>query len=242
MNNNKFDHEYYATRYKKGIFSERGDKPFFYAYWIKFLTKKYTYPIKPRLLDYGCGEGFWLKRISPFTMPYGTETSKYAVEVTKTKVKHAEIKQVEGENIPFDNDFFDIITCWDVIEHLENPEKFVSEIFRVLRSKGIVIISTPNLSSWGRTIRKKNWHGNMDKTHISMKNIDEWLKIFIKNNFRVIKYGTDLFWDIPYIKIVPRFIQKTIFVGINNLVFFLIGFTPFKHGENAYFILEKKEF
>lgn len=240
MQNKKFSQKYYITRYKKGIFSKRGDKHFFYSYWKKYLTKRRILSFKTKLLDYGCGEGFWLKRISPYLEAYGSDLSEYALGITQKRVKNVGIKLAKGEEIPFIDNFFDVITSFDVIEHSKNPEKLISEFYRILKHNGTAIISTPNLFSWGKIIKGDEWHGVQDKTHINMKTINEWNKIFLDKNFRVIKFGTDLFWDTPYLKFIPSFLQKLIFVGINNLFFIFFGFTSFKYGENAYFILKKK--
>ncbi|OFY20723.1 MAG: hypothetical protein A2W98_01260 [Bacteroidetes bacterium GWF2_33_38] len=49
----------------------------------------------------------------------------------------------DGQNLPFKNEIFDTIISIDVLEHVPNPEKFVSEIFRVMKPNGKVILSTP---------------------------------------------------------------------------------------------------
>src|SRR3989338_10990816 len=49
-----------------------------------------------------------------------------------------------AEKMPFRENSFDTIVAGEVLEHLPNPEKFMQECRRVLRSGGIVIISTPN--------------------------------------------------------------------------------------------------
>lgn len=52
------------------------------------------------------------------------------------------------KKLPFASNFFDIVTANQIIEHLLNIDTFMSEIYRVLKPKGQVIISTENLSSW----------------------------------------------------------------------------------------------
>jgi len=50
--------------------------------------------------------------------------------------------------LPFDDDFFDLVIMIRVIEHLMNPDNAVSEVYRVLRTGGLLIIATPNQASW----------------------------------------------------------------------------------------------
>lgn len=49
----------------------------------------------------------------------------------------------DGQQLPFKNELFDTIISIDVLEHVPNPEKFVSEMFRVIKPGGKVILSTP---------------------------------------------------------------------------------------------------
>ncbi|MBM3709389.1 MAG: class I SAM-dependent methyltransferase [Actinobacteria bacterium] len=46
-------------------------------------------------------------------------------------------------SIPFENNFFDIVTMLAVLEHLDHPEEILKEIFRILKPGGIVILTTP---------------------------------------------------------------------------------------------------
>lgn len=235
-----FGIEYYQHLYKKSILHQRGDKPFFYPWWIRFLKKQWKLGKDKRIFDYGCGEGFWLKSASRYMEAYGGDISEYAIKATKRNSKDVkEVILIKNNIIPYENDFFDVVTIFDVIEHVKEPGAILSEAYRVLKNNGIALISTPNLLSWGRKFKKENWHGVKDFTHINMKTIDSWIVLFKNHKFQVVKYGTDLFWDYPYFKFIPSIIQKIFFVGINNALFLIRGFSSFKYGENAYFILKK---
>jgi 2-polyprenyl-3-methyl-5-hydroxy-6-metoxy-1,4-benzoquinol methylase len=52
-----------------------------------------------------------------------------------------------NEKLPFESGTFDAVVCKQVVEHLENPSHLIRESYRVLRSKGSVMISTPNIAS-----------------------------------------------------------------------------------------------
>ncbi len=61
---------------------------------------------------------------------------------------HFRLADLEQVGIPFENDFFDIVVATEVIEHLLIPPKdLFKEIFRVLKSGGVTIISTPNYAT-----------------------------------------------------------------------------------------------
>jgi len=54
----------------------------------------------------------------------------------------------DATNLPFDNESFDVVTMFDVIEHVPDHQKAISEALRVLKPKGFLLVSTPN----------ENWH------------------------------------------------------------------------------------
>ena len=53
-----------------------------------------------------------------------------------------------NQPLPFDDDSFDLIWCSEVLEHLENPGKFIAELRRVTRKNGDIILTTPNSYAW----------------------------------------------------------------------------------------------
>lgn len=105
---------------------------------------------KAKLLDCGCWDGI-------NTIKYGKLVGikdLYGIEIDKSKAKEAEKKSIKvkvadlNEKLPFPNKIFDVVIAYHVIEHLVNVRNFVSEIYRVLKKGGYVIIGTPNLASW----------------------------------------------------------------------------------------------
>ena len=88
-----------------------------------------------RLLDIGCGGGAFLKKLPPSFKSFGVDYNE-----------NAPIKvDISYEKLPFPNSSFDIVTAWQVFEHLENPFFAGREIERVLISGGLCIISVPNI-------------------------------------------------------------------------------------------------
>lgn len=105
---------------------------------------------KANYLDCGCGDGkFTLemaKRIGASNIN-GIEVVSAGV---KTAQKHG-VKMVEGDlnsRLPFTDRCFDVITAVQVVEHLCDLDVFVSEIKRILKPAGYLVISTENLASW----------------------------------------------------------------------------------------------
>lgn len=99
------------------------------------------------LLDLGTGKGDLLKRvINSFPNEdkkwklIGIDISSKMIEQAIKKNILAEFKVGDSENIPFEDSYFDIITCINSFHHYSLPEKSISEISRVLKPNGILIL------------------------------------------------------------------------------------------------------
>lgn len=123
------------------------------------------------VLDAGCGEGFTLEylRINSIGKTFeGIDFLEKAVEIGN-KV-HPKIKLKKGSiyELPYKDNSFDLVLSTEVLEHLDNPEKALKEIFRV--SKKYVLLSVPNepIFMGSNFLRGKNWSrfGN-DIEHIN---------------------------------------------------------------------------
>lgn len=95
------------------------------------------------VLDIGCGLGCMGRlKPDPAIEVYGLDIDEKAI----TKAKEYEIAQVwdlESGHLPFDDDYFDAVLAKDILEHLQRPWVLLEEIYRVLRSDGIIIASVP---------------------------------------------------------------------------------------------------
>jgi SAM-dependent methyltransferase len=112
-----------------------------------------------RILDIGCSTGIFLssmKRIGWDT--YGVEPSQYAASYARSQF---EINVFNGflENARFENDFFDVVTLWDVLEHVYDPIQTLKEIQRILKPDGLLLINIPNPDAWERKWFGKYWSG-----------------------------------------------------------------------------------
>jgi 2-polyprenyl-3-methyl-5-hydroxy-6-metoxy-1,4-benzoquinol methylase len=106
-----------------------------------------------KVIDVGCGHGTFLKVLSEKFKAklnlYGTEFSEHQLQSASKTVPVAEFVQANfSEGLPYEKDFFDVVYSGEVIEHLYNPDHFVSELNRILSNNGTLILSTPNLCNW----------------------------------------------------------------------------------------------
>jgi len=101
-----------------------------------------------RVLDLGCGEGFFLAElVDRGHRAVGADVAAVALE--RAARRRPDLKVVhlkEGREWPFEVAAFDAVWCSEVFEHVLDTQTFLSELRRVLRSGGVVLITTPNCS------------------------------------------------------------------------------------------------
>ncbi|MEZ5345632.1 MAG: class I SAM-dependent methyltransferase [Pyrinomonadaceae bacterium] len=94
-----------------------------------------------RFLDVGCGTGANLEMLAGFGDAEGVDVSDDALEFCKAKG----LKTHKGlaEELPFEDESFDVVTALDVVEHLDDDIAGLKEMYRVLRSGGKTLIFVP---------------------------------------------------------------------------------------------------
>ncbi len=200
----------YQTR---GEYHKNLDKNWsYYTYYIKKMgfVKSFlnNLPKESKILDIGCGEGVLVE-----------EFSKKGLDI-KGIDKNFSSKYVIKQDILNNNlkdNTFDVILCLDVIEHLylEDQEILLLEIKRLLKNKGRVLFSIPNMATLKSRILyflKGDLARTDIKKHKGERPIAESLSMLKEHNFKI-KYRKGL----QYFKRYP-FLNSTI-MGFPNLCF-----------------------
>lgn len=125
------------------------DNPRYKQAW-KFILSNREYGNK--ILDIGCANGGFSKYLIEQGFDcYGLEYSEDAIyKATKNGLKITKGSFIE--NFPFEDSTFDIIFAGEVIEHTIDDDFFLKECYRVLKPNGLIIITTPNLTSLGNRL------------------------------------------------------------------------------------------
>jgi SAM-dependent methyltransferase len=101
------------------------------------------------ILDVGCGDGQFTKMVGAACAcknVVGIDISKKLVAGANSLVAAV---QASCETIlPFKNEIFDSVLCSELIEHLIDPDFLLDEVSRVLKPRGMLFLTTPNLASW----------------------------------------------------------------------------------------------
>jgi ubiquinone/menaquinone biosynthesis C-methylase UbiE len=98
-----------------------------------------------KILDVGAGTG----RLTIMLRDHRAEvtaldTSEKMLEILHRKNKHIQVVVGDAENLPFENDSFDIVTAAFLIVHLKNPTRFFDEVYRVLKPGGLFLVTNIN--------------------------------------------------------------------------------------------------
>jgi SAM-dependent methyltransferase len=107
---------------------------------VKFLRPAMS-DLRGRILDVGAGESPWLEWL-PMSCSY------HGIDVVNSQdygmnANRRDITYYDGRTMPFQQASFDGALCIEVLEHVENPEEFVSEISRVLTDGSTLLLSVP---------------------------------------------------------------------------------------------------
>jgi ubiquinone/menaquinone biosynthesis C-methylase UbiE len=116
-----------------------------------------------RVLDIACGTGYGsylLGTKGGALWTLGIDRSEEAIRIARRFTVPGRVEFVVGvaERIPVKSGIFDVVVSLETIEHLEDPEPFLLEVRRVLRSGGKAVISTPLNNSEGRLVPENPYH------------------------------------------------------------------------------------
>lgn len=186
-------------------------------------------PLNPaqKVLEIGAGAGntlLYIKESNLAQEVMGVELMEIANSNQKNPlIDKFQVANIELENIQAPDEYFDIIICADVLEHLVDPWSVIDKISRCLKKDGLLIVSVPNIREW-KTLCKVIFRGDfsyqasggiMDKTH---------LRFFCKKNIYQM-LNTPMLSTI-YNK--PNFMLKVVQEGRKRRIFNLLTFRLFE--------------
>lgn len=145
------------------------------------------YKRRGRLLDVGCATGDFLDmmREYPGWEVYGVELSKSASEYARNRLGLA-VKTGILEDVDFPERYFDVVTLWNVLEHLPDPLGACQKIHSLLRPEGLLIFDTPNLDSLDARLFGPYWIGYELPRHLYVFSYRTLRALSEKAGFRIV--------------------------------------------------------
>jgi len=197
-------------------------------YKVKCILNEIPGSIKG-ILDYGCGQGGWVKLLlNKFTNAkiYGIDISDKAIELAAKRFPQHKFLSFNGKRGPFEDNSFDLIFSYHVLEHVYNIQKTVFDISRLLKKDGYLCIILPcgNENSFEERITRLVQGGKEDSIddqkrffyedsgHIRRMRSVEVIELFAQNNIKVYReFYANQFWG------AVEWISKSGSVFINEL-------------------------
>ena len=143
-----------------------GISPITIKRYNELLDQLEKYRTTNNILDIGCGDGYFLLEAKKRNWNvFGTEFTDNAVEICRSK----EIAIHQGILDPanYKGSLFDVITSFEVIEHINNPRQEIRNISSLLREGGVFYFTTPNFNSMSRIILGTSWNVIEYPEHLS---------------------------------------------------------------------------
>jgi SAM-dependent methyltransferase len=235
-----FDEKYFSTHTYANITFARYSMYWWSNRFNAILARRYG-KRGSRLLEIGSGMGHLVGQLEDTFKTYGMDLNHWAVKQSKSIVEKTDLQTASAQELPYKNGAFNVVIIKHIVEHLPEPQKAIQEIGRVTEPGGVLILATPNLDSLLKPWKGDRWIGYQDPTHISLKRPGEWLSFIEGAGFELVKVFSDGFWDVPYVRFVPRQIQKLFFGSLGGLQA-ITGwiFLPMRWGESVLVIARKK--
>ncbi len=127
--------------------------------WQRHRTIIARYKQRGTILDIGCSSGSFLASMNNAQWKvYGIEMDGLTAEKARLN-SGAEVFVGDVMDAPFQTNSFDVITCFDVLEHMYQPREFLARVLYWLRPGGIFFAKLPNIDSWEAKLFGTYWYG-----------------------------------------------------------------------------------
>jgi ubiquinone/menaquinone biosynthesis C-methylase UbiE len=172
------------------------------------------------ILDMGFGEGYGTANLSNyFKNVVGLEVEENAVKhaIEKYQSENCHYMIYDGRSVPFEDESFDRVTSFHVIEHVNNDDMYVREAWRVLKPGGILMMTTPN-----RALRLDDGQKPWNRFHLREYDSVE-LQAVLKKAFSEVKiygiYGNQKLQEMELARIkTARMVARLDIFGLRDIV------------------------
>ena len=144
-----------------------------------------------KIIDVGCGIGYFLVEAKKRGWEvYGSEFTETAIKINEEKGIKMEKGELNMSNYEIAS--FDIITSFEVLEHINNPQEEINKFFQLLRKGGLLYFTTPNFNSIERYYLRENYTNICYPEHLSYYTKRTMNKLLTEIGFvkkRIFTYG-----------------------------------------------------
>ena len=137
-----------------------------------------------KVLDTGCGVGYGSAHVAEVaSYVVGIDNDARAVGYARSHYSRSNVRYLVGDSqaLPFQSQAFDVVTSFELIEHLHDARRYLGEIRRVLKQSGTLVVSTPN-----RPVYREHLGGSTNPFHVREWDLEEFLAL-LKAYFKVVE-------------------------------------------------------
>jgi 2-polyprenyl-3-methyl-5-hydroxy-6-metoxy-1,4-benzoquinol methylase len=236
-----FDEKYFSTHTYTNVSFAKFSQYWWSNRFYAILARRYGRH-GGRLLEIGSGLGHLVGQLEDTFETYGLDLNHWAIKQSKAVIHRSRLQTASAQELPFDDGVFNVVIIKHIVEHLPDPSKAISEIGRVTAKEGVLILATPNLDSLLKPWKGDQWIGYQDPTHVSLKPPREWLNMIQNAGFNLKRIFADGFWDVPYIRFLPKQLQKLLFGSLGGFQAMTgLIILPMTWGESIMVIAKKSQ-
>lgn len=222
------------------------DKPYIVRNMIKFLNLVRAYKPTGRLLDVGCAAGFFVElSLSAGYDASGFDVSDYATQEAAKLVGKSRIKTCSIGDSQYPANSFDVITLFDVFEHLSDPMADMKKLATYLKDDGVIVIATGDTGSWTARVMGRRWTFYNPPQHLFFMDKNNFHQMVRKCGLEVVKWARIGKWlSLGYVLHLARTGAESALGGILYILIKLLklGWWPLflPLGDNMIAVLRKK--
>lgn len=140
---------------------------------------------QPKILDLGCGTGWFTEQLSHLGDTIGTDLSEVAIDVARSRFPHVNYIAGNLYELSFPQESFDIIVSQEVIAHVEDQVKLMEIMTQLLKPQGYLILTTVN-----KFVIERTYQGPDPSAHIKDWLSMKTLKFLLDPDYRLLKSTT----------------------------------------------------
>lgn len=192
------EQDVYQEDYGKKYFAKKDKKFRRIRPWVRRVRRNYV-PSGGRWLDVGCSVGFvvYCAKQAGFDA-YGVDLDPWGLEFGRKELGLENLNEGTLESQGYADGFFDVISMYDVIEHVPDLNAFVPELKRILAPNGVIDVITPDVSHWRVPSNLIEWRAILPSQHLYNFSPQTLRQLFEKHGLKVAKKRLSMKPNVKY--------------------------------------------